>query len=127
MVKSSRRIAPKRHRPFRVKDYLLAAGLALLIVWLVFLNVSIFRKEQIAQAAARASHAQLTSLSTREKTLQANVNELSTERGQEATLRDTYGVAKPGEGVIIVVPQTSVATSTPPLTFWQRWFGWLHF
>jgi cell division protein FtsB len=107
----------------RLKDYIWAAGLSLLLVWLVVINVSIFRKEEIARSTASDTQKQLAALQTRESSLNQNINELSTERGQEATLRETFGVAKPGEGVIIVVPPI-VATTTPPVTFWQKWFGW---
>jgi hypothetical protein len=60
----------------------------------------------------------------RENTLQQNITDLSTERGQEETVRETFGVAKPGENEIIVIPP-NIATTTPPKTFWQKWFGWL--
>jgi cell division protein FtsB len=95
-----------------------------LLVWLVYLNISIFHKEEIARQAAHATQEQLATLKAREATLQDNINELGTERGKEATLRDTFGVAKPGENEIIVIP-AKIATTTPPLTFWQKWFGWL--
>jgi cell division protein FtsB len=106
-----------------LKSYVWIGVLTILLVWLVIINVNIFRKEEIARSAAKETQQQLTSLQTREGSLEQNINELSTERGQEATLRETFGVAKPGEGVIIVVPP-EVATTTPPLTFWQKWFGW---
>ncbi len=110
----------------RIRDYVFAALMSVAIVWLLFLNVNIFRKEEIARHAAQTTQAQLTSLKQRQQTLQRNINELSTERGQEATMRETFGVAKPGEEVIIVVP-TKAASTTPPQTFWQKWFGWAKF
>jgi cell division protein FtsB len=84
----------------RLKEYVWAGALSFLLVWLVVINVSIFRKEEIAQGAADDTQKQLAALQTRESSLEQNINELSTERGQEATLRETFGVAKPGEGVI---------------------------
>ena len=115
-----------KRRPMTLREVVLVIVLSLGLVWLVYLNVNIYRKERVAAAAAHDTQAQLSSLQTREKTLQQNVNELSTDRGQEAVLRETYGVAKPGEGVIIVVPPSG-ATTTPPQSFWQKWFGWLKF
>lgn len=109
-----------------VKDYLIAGVLTLAIAWLLYLNFNIFRKEEIARQAAHATQSQLQALQTRQKALQSNLNELSTERGQEATLRETFGVAKPGEDVIIIVPPKA-ATTTPPVSFWQKWFGWAMF
>jgi cell division protein FtsB len=126
--KSARQVRarPQGTRQVRLKDYLWAALLSLALVWLVYLNFNIFRKEQIASQAAHETQEQLNTLQHRQNMLQSNIRELSTERGQEATMRETFGVAKPGEGVIIVVP-TAPATTAPPLTFWQKWFGWLKF
>jgi cell division protein FtsB len=115
----------KRRAQWTFRDFFIAALLLALLVWLIFLNVGIFHKEQIAQSAAHDTSVQLKGLDTRQQTLEENVNELATERGQEATLRQTYGVVRPGEGEIIVVPPT--ATTTPPKTFWQKYFGWLKF
>jgi cell division protein FtsB len=95
-------------------------------VWLLFLNYNIGKKEEIARHASEATQEQLKSLTARQNSLQGNIGELSTERGQEATLRQTFGVAKPGENVIIVVPP-AISTSTPPVSFWQKWFGWALF
>jgi cell division protein FtsB len=108
------------------KDVVVVSLLTIFLIWLIYLNVGIYQKEKIAQAAAHDTASQLVGLQTREKALQQNVNELSTERGQEATLRDTFGVARPGEGEIIIVPPNA-ATTTPPVSFWQKYFGWLEF
>lgn len=119
-------VTTRRAKPWGLKEYMMAIFLIVILVWLIYLNVSIYRKEQIAEQTAHDTAAQLASLDTRQKTLQEDVNELSTDRGQEAVLRETYGVALPGEGVIIVVPPTA-PTSTPPESFWQKYFGWLKF
>ncbi|HWH07313.1 MAG TPA: hypothetical protein VNU47_02185 [Candidatus Paceibacterota bacterium] len=107
----------------RIRDYVLAAVLACTIVWLLVLIVGIVRKEERARHAANETEAQLLILKEREMTLQATLDELATARGQEATLRETYGVARPGEEVIIVVPPKE-ATTTPPLPWWKRTLGW---
>lgn len=107
----------------RAREYMIAGFLALLIVWLLFLIFGIFRKEEIARRAAAETRAQLAILEEREQVLTATIDELSTERGQEATIRETYGVARPGEEVIIVVPPKE-ATSTPPLPWWKKVLGW---
>lgn len=109
----------------RLQEYAKAGGLALLLVWLTVLIVGIARKEEIARHAVADTKVQLAQLDTRKDTLQQNLNELSTPRGEEAVLRQTYGVAKPGEEVIIVVPPTDAApkASRP---WWRKvldWFG----
>ena len=116
----------KHHKKFTLRDYVVAGFLGVLLVWLIFLNVSIGKKEEIARKAARDTQAQLASLHSREVTLQNSINELSTPRGQEETVRETFGVAKPGEGEIVVLPP-KIASTTPPQTFWQKWFGWVKF
>lgn len=103
----------------RVREYALAALLALVIIWLLSLIWSIARKEEIARSAVKETQAELALLKEREDVLRANLDELATERGHEATLRQTFGVAKPGEEVIIVVPE-KVLPPPPPLPWWQR-------
>jgi len=114
---------PRKQSRLRVKEYVIAGLLALAIVWLLVLIVGIFRKEEVARHAAKETQAQIEILRERESTLRGNLEELKTERGHEATLRETYGVARPGEEVIIVVPPKE-ATSTPPLPWWRRALGW---
>ena len=114
---------PKKPSASRVREYFIAALLALAIVWLLFLITNIFRKEEVARQAANKTQEQVQILQEREQTLRANLDELNTERGHEATLRETYGVARPGEEVIIVVPPKE-ATTTPPLPWWKKTLGW---
>jgi len=114
---------PRKHARVSAKDYVVAGLLVLAIVWLLFLIFGIYRKQVVARHAAKETQAQLAILQEREGTLRANLAELNTTRGHEATLRETYGVARPGEEVIIVVPPKE-ATSTPPLPWWKRALGW---
>jgi cell division protein FtsB len=113
-------------RPMSLKELVLIGLLSAALVWLLYLNFSIYPKEEIARQAAKNTQRQLASLKARENSLQSNISELSTPRGQEATMRQTFGVARPGENVIIVVP-AKTASTTPPVTFWQKYFGWAAF
>ena len=107
----------------RLKDYLITGVLVLAIIWIVFLIFGIYRKEEIARHATKETQAQIQILKEREDTLRASLAELETERGHEATLRETYGVARPGEEVIIVVPPKE-ATTTMSLPWWKKALGW---
>lgn len=113
-------------RPYknRAREYAKAAGLALLFVWLLFLIFGIARKEEIARQAVKDTRAELDALQAREAILQDNIDELATPRGQEAVLRQTYGVAKPGEEVIIVVPPKETPPP-PPLPWWKKALLWI--
>ena len=102
-----------------MREYALAALLALIIIWLLSLIWSIARKEEIARHTVKETRAELAMLREREETLQGNITELSSDRGQEASLRQTFGVAKPGEEVIIVVPEKEVPPP-PKLPWWRR-------
>lgn len=106
-------------------EYVIAGLLAILVLWLLWLLFGIVRKEEIARHAVADTKQELATLQGRQDTLNQNLTELATERGQEATLRETYGVAKPGEGVIIVVPPKE-ATTTPKLPWWRKFLGWFH-
>ena len=68
---------------------------------------------KFAEAATANEIAQqnLAELKAQEASVQAEVNALSSNVGQEAQLRKSYGVALPGEGEIQIVRQ---ATSSAP-------------
>ena len=103
----------------RMREYLIAGALALVIVWLISLIFGITRKEEIARTTVAETRAELAQLKEVEATLKGNLDELSTDRGQEATLRQSFGVARPGEEVIIVVPEKELPPP-PPVSWWQR-------
>lgn len=119
-------MARAKSKAARAKEYIIAGLLALLIVWLLVLIVGIFRKEEIARQTANETSAQLAILREREASLSASMSELRTPRGHEATLRETYGVARAGEEVIIVVPPKE-ATSTLLVPWWKKAADWITF
>ena len=73
-------------------------------------------------------------LQSKEQNLQANIDDLKTERGVEEVIRDKFRVVKEGED-IIVIPDASmadtnefVATASPKkqngfLRFLKEWFS----
>lgn len=117
---------PRRPTKKRIREYILAGLLVLLILWLLWLVWGIVQKEEIARKAVNGTRVELAILEERARVLEGNIAELATERGKEATLRQTYGVAKAGEEVIIVVAPKE-ATSTPRLPWWKRALNWAGF
>jgi cell division protein FtsB len=115
-----------RRKKFELREYLIVAGLTLLLVWLTTLVWGIARKEEVARHAARETEEELKRLEERKQTLENDLALLRTERGEEATLRETFGVARPGEEVIIVVPEKDPPPPPPP-PWWKRMFGWIVF
>ncbi|HEX8591189.1 MAG TPA: hypothetical protein VF696_00340 [Candidatus Paceibacterota bacterium] len=103
----------------RVREYVIAAILSLVIIWLLSLVWSIARKEEIARRTVGETKAELELLKEREEILRGNLAELSTDRGREDVLRKNFGVARPGEEVIIVVPPKE-PPQPPPMPWWKR-------
>ena len=97
--------------------------LLLIIFWLVSLIWGLFGKAQIAVSEATDAKRQYEELEERRTALAADLAALATARGQDAAIRTAFGVARPGEEVIVVVPP-SVATTAPPLSWWQKIFSW---
>lgn len=109
------------HKPLH---YVLALLLALLVLALLFMVIGIVEKEETARKAAGQARRELGALLEREKTLEQNVNDLHTERGREASIRETYGVARPDEEVIIVV-EPEAEEPLKELSWWDKFLGWL--
>lgn len=93
--------------------------LCLIIIWLSVLVVGIYHKEQVARLTVNDTRSQLAALDARTSELSSTVHNLGTPRGQEGSLRETYGVAKPGEDVIIVVPKQATPPP-PPSSLWEK-------
>lgn len=98
----------------------LSIGFLLLVIfWLVSLIWGLVGKAQIAVREATDAKRQYQELEERKAALEANLAALGTARGQDAAIRTAFGVARPGEEVIVVVPPET-ATATPPLPWWQK-------
>jgi cell division protein FtsB len=117
---------PRRPSKKRIGEYVITALLVLVILWLLWMIWGIARKEERARSAVADTRAELALLEERKAVLEGNLAELATERGKEATLRQTYGVAKPGEEVIIVVPPKEEPLA-PHIPWWKRAFNWAGF
>lgn len=106
----------------KVSEYVLAAFLGVVVLILAWAVWGIAQKEERARKAVEDQKAELAALQERKQSLEANLEELSTERGQEATLRQNHGVAKAGEEVIIVVPPKDDGLE-PHLPWYKRFLG----
>jgi cell division protein FtsB len=110
-------------RAKQLRRGILIGILLLVIFWLLSLILGLVGKAQIAIVGAREAKWQYQALEGRKKMLEANLSALATERGKDAAIRTTFGVAKPGEEVIVVVP-SAPATTTTPLSWWQKILNW---
>lgn len=118
MARVSKR-TPKQH----VGEYVLAALLLVVCGVLAWAVWGIAQKEEIARSAVEDRKVELAVLKERKEVFEENLAELSTDRGQEATLRQNHGVARSGEEVIIVVPPKADELE-PSLPWYTRLLGW---
>lgn len=114
---------PKRSHTQQAGEYVLAGLLCVIFLVLVWAVWGIAKKEEIARSAVEDRKTELAVLKERKEVFEENLAELSTERGQEATLRQNHGVARSGEEVIIVVPPKEDELN-PNLPWYTRLLGW---
>lgn len=75
-----------------------------------------YQKERESRAMRDTAESERDDLESRKAHLEATINDLSTDRGREAALRERYTMAKKGEGLIVIVDPVKVpvaATSSP--------------
>lgn len=104
------------------------------ITWIVLLviaasvGVSAYDRYLIARDMAdrrQAVEQELASLEARRAILEAEVEYLSHDRGQEAEMRRQFDIARPGEQVVIIlddVPEASTSEPLPALPPERPWY-----
>lgn len=102
---------------------LILGVLLLVALGLVSLIWGLGGKMQVAVTEAHNAERQYQSLEARKAALEGNLASLATARGQEGAIRTSFGVARPGEEVIVVVPPET-PTTTPAVSWWQRVLNW---
>ena len=102
---------------------ILISILLLVTFWLLSLIVGLVGKAQIAVGEAHNAQRQYQALEERKAVLEGNLAALASQRGQDAAIRTAFGVARPGEEVIVVVPSDSKVPTTTP-SWWQRLLDW---
>lgn len=99
-------------------------GLLLLVsFWLLYLIWGLAGKAQVAVTEANDAKWQYEALEERKAMLEANMAALGTDRGRDAAIRTAFGVARPGEEVIVVVPPATATPTTTP-SWWEKAFDW---
>ena len=90
--------------------------LSLVLLFLAYAVFSIGHKSHEVNAQLRNIEAKDAALTARQNELRSELDKLSTPAGVEDTLRDKYPVVKNGEGVVVIVDDTSKApaSATPP-------------
>ena len=100
------------------------AAVVLLAAWGVW---GIYGKNAEAARLRHEAQAHLSDLMEREQKLESDYDKLTSSRGMEAVLRDSYAVGRDGENLVVIVePQTqhASAASSSPWDWIQRVFPW---
>ena len=79
-----------------------------------------YQKFTEASSADASAQTELTGMQNEYQSVSTTVDQLGTERGLEAAIRERYGVGKPGEGEIDVIRQAS--SSDAQSKGGQSWF-----
>ena len=123
------RIRTKR----RFRDLLFSPlAILILIVLVVFLSRAVwgtYNDYRTAYRAHDASEARAEELVLREASLRDSAALLGSARAEEETIRETLRMTKPGEEVIVVVPERAGEQEETGLhasqAWWKRFLGWL--
>ena len=100
-------------------------GIAALFI-LVLIAISgvwnVYQKESESRSLRQEAEKQYSTLSKQQTQLEADIADLQTERGKEATLRQQYAVGKQGEKLIVIVDPKPEPTVRASSTIMQ----WVH-
>lgn len=122
----------REYRQYKVVDpvrLLWRRVLTLILVGLAAIGgVSVWnlygKERESAALRAQAEH-KMRALEERFEDLSVRADTLTSRRGQEAVLRDTYDVGKPGEGLIVIVEESASGSAGEPAAaerpWWQLW------
>ena len=108
----------------RLRRRILLAVLLVILALAVRGVWDIYEKERESQALRNEAQAQLSDLQKREVDLRGDLQGLKTERGREETLRTQYNLAKPGEGLIVIVEPQSSPPPPPEQNWFEKAFSW---
>ena len=118
----------ERNDPIRILGRrILLILLAMLVVSALWALWDIFRKNMEATQLRAEAEGRLADLESQQAKLEADIEELETNRGMEAALRQQYAVAGAGEGLIIIVESDKTSTrqaSSTPLGWIAKLFHW---
>lgn len=119
----------RARRRMQVIRSLLSVGGITLLAFLTFLVAngaySMHGRMREALELRRAAQDDRTRLEVREEELTASVDELSSDRGVEEQVRQRFGLARPGEGEVVLVETKATTTVTRKPKGFFSWFDGL--
>ena len=104
----------RRNKGEVVRRFSVGVGMLLLLTFIAFGAVraswGMYGKFAEAATANAAAQQNLTQMTAQKASVDAEVQQLQSPVGQEAQLRQSYGVALPGEGEIQIVREAATST-----------------
>lgn len=101
-----------------------AGVLLLFVLTVVLLRAAwgMYVKMVAASQGQEEATAALARAEAQQQGVSGSLSQLGSQRGEEALIRERFGVAKPGEGEIDIVHQAPAASSTSEAgeSWWQR-------
>lgn len=106
------------------------AILIVLVLFFVFGVIGFMKKMVITMENRKIAEARVEGLRKEKEKLSTGIAKLETEGGIEESIRDKFGLAKEGEGLIVVVddkhevkvPKEDSGGFLFSLMFWKNWF-----
>jgi cell division protein FtsB len=103
--------------------------LALIVLFLILVifsynMVGLFKKERETVNTKSLVLDKVNRLEDREKTLNASIEKLKTEKGTEDVIREKYQVVRPGEKMLIIVDQDDTNNTTPDVPREHGFVNW---
>ncbi len=105
--------------------------LLVVIAFLIKPTWNIYKKSQESEQNLARAKEELAELEKREKELSAVLKSLQSEEGIDEEIREKFGVAKPGESVVVIVEEKEDSeekiVENPPgflKRTWSRFVGW---
>ena len=115
----------------KIKRFFYSNVTLIFLIILIFLLLkmvwSVYEKQALTKDNLAKTATSFEGLQAREKMLSAEIERLNTEAGREVEIREKYGLVKPGEEVIVVVPKAEddLNQVSTPSSFWQKLKEWL--
>ena len=96
-----------------------------MLLFFIWSMIGLWNKLEETSKSKKIAEDKVTELQQQKATLTSQINDLKTPEGVDAAIRDKYGLAKDGEGEIVIVDDTSTApSSAAPVGFWAHIKSW---
>lgn len=122
------KVGPKRYLWKRmVASHITIAVLSVVVLFLGNATWNVYKRYDMAHEKEMMAKDNLEAMTARAIVLEHDINRLESERGREEEIRMRYGMAKEGEGMIVVVDEEDDGRDIRPLPqpWYTRFWYWM--